>query len=138
MGQNIIQDAANTLPHMVMSERIGYDDLEQLAELPDGMLSIDLLKGEAHHEVGGTISLQIVQALSEWLGRRLGKRALGLHDLAEAGMVLLLRTDRVRTDRARVIPFDWHCTSTLTTRAGQTASGVAYGLTWYDRDRRAT
>jgi hypothetical protein len=47
MAHNILQDAANTLPHMIMGERMSCADLETLAQRPDGTLSIDLLRREA-------------------------------------------------------------------------------------------
>ncbi len=135
MGHNVVQDAANTLPHMIMSERIGYADLEAMAQLPDGIFSIDLLSRQTDHASGMPVALQIVEQLSDWLEQRLAKKGLGMRDLVEARLALALRTDLIRTDRARVIPFSWRCTCTLVTRAGKTVNGEASGLTWYDRDR---
>src|SRR5205807_4199934 len=67
----ILQDVANTLPHMIMGERMPYADLEVLAELPDGKLSIDLLTREARHSSAAPVALEIVDHLAEWLGERL-------------------------------------------------------------------
>ena len=46
MDRKILQDAAHTLPRMLLGSRV-TDDLEKLAELPDGKLEIDLLKATA-------------------------------------------------------------------------------------------
>jgi hypothetical protein len=48
MGRKILQDVANTLPHMLVA-RMRPDDLEILALLPDGKFSLDLLAQAAHH-----------------------------------------------------------------------------------------
>jgi hypothetical protein len=135
VGQNILQDAANTLPRMIMSERMGFPDLEMLAGLPDGTLSIDLLAGEAVHSAGQPAPLQIVQHLAEWLVDRLGSRGVSLSDLAEARLELAFRTDAVPTDRARAILFDWTSTCTLAVRDGKIGAGRASGRMWYDRDK---
>jgi len=40
MARNILQDAANTLPRMIMGERMSYADLETLAQRSDGTRAI--------------------------------------------------------------------------------------------------
>jgi hypothetical protein len=132
----LLQDAANTLPCMIMSERLGNDDLERLAALPDGTLTVDLVAGTARHSSQpDPIGLEIVEHLSLWLKTRLGEEAFANH-LAHAVLTVSIRTDRVATDRKRVIPFDWMCDSRVASRDGRTRSGTSRGLTWYDRDRR--
>lgn len=135
MGRNLLQDVANTLPHMIMSERMGHVDLEKLAELPDGSLQIDLLTCEARHSAGNTVSLQVVRDLAEWLRNRLVSRDQINADLAEAALELAFRTDAVPTDRKRAILLDWNCSCRLTTREGNAKIGHASGRTWYDRDK---
>jgi hypothetical protein len=34
--RKFLKDVVNTLPHMIMGERMSYVDLETLANLPDG------------------------------------------------------------------------------------------------------
>jgi hypothetical protein len=136
MGQNILQDVANTLPHMIMSERMGYADLETLAELPDGSLQIDLLTCEVRHSAGANVSLQVVRDLADWLKNRLGGRDQIDSNLAGAQLELAFRTDAVPTDRTRVILFDWNCSCRLTKREGNARIGRTSGRTWYDRDKR--
>ena len=133
----LLQDAANTLPCMVMSERIGNDDLERLADLPDGTLTMDLVAGTAHHSSQpDPIDLEIVAHLSEWLKARLGEDAFANH-LAHAVLTVSIRTDRVPADRKRVIPFDWTCDSSVASRDGKTRTATRRGLIWYDRNRRS-
>jgi hypothetical protein len=121
---------------MVMSERLGNDDLERLAALPDGILTVDLVAGTARHSSQpDPIDLEIVGHLSQWLKTRFGEQALANH-LAHAVLTVSIRTDRVATDRKRVIPFDWMCDNSVASRDGKTRTGTSRGLTWYDRDRR--
>jgi hypothetical protein len=130
-----LQDFANALPHMIMSERMGHADMEALAELPDGLLKIDLLTREARHSDGDPVSLQVVQVLAEWLKKRLGGHDKADADLAGAELELSLRTNAVPTDRTRAILFDWNCSCTLRTREGKARTGQASGRKWYDRDK---
>jgi hypothetical protein len=132
----LLRDAANTLPCMVMSDRIGNDDLERLAALPDGTLTLDLIAGTARHSSQpDPIHLEIVAHLSGWLKTRLGEEAFANH-LAHAVLTVSIRTAGVATDRKRVIPFDWICRSSVASRDGKTRTGTSRGLIWYDRDRR--
>jgi len=136
MAQNVLKDVANTLPHMIMGERTGYADLETLANLPDGRLTVDLLTCQAVHSHGDPVTLEIFPRLSGWLADRLGMRKLGLADLTSAELILVWRTDTMKTDRTRVILFDWVSQCTIVTQGGKSATGQTGGRTWYDRDRR--
>ena len=129
VGRKILQDAANTLPHMIMSERLGHGDLETVAELPDGTIAIDLLTCEARRG-GVPVSLEIVQLQTEWLADRLGRHGVARCDLAEARMELELRTDALPTDRSRTVPFDWTSTCRLATYDGKIKTGRAGGRVW--------
>jgi hypothetical protein len=136
MARNILQDVANTLPHMIMGERMPFADLEVLAELPDGKLSIDLLTREARHSSTSQVALEIVGHLAAWLGERLANHGFSVGDLVAAHLELTLRTDAVPTVRARAIMFDWICTCELMPREAGPRTGRASGRMWYDRDRR--
>jgi hypothetical protein len=136
MARNILQDVANTLPRMIMGERMPFSDLETLAQRPDGALSIDLLNREARDSSGALVLLQIAHDLAEWLDQRLGHHNVKASDLSKAGLVLTLRTDAVPTVRDRVILFDWRCTSELVPRAGAPRTGDARGRLWHHRDGR--
>lgn len=136
MARNILQDVANTLPHMIMGERMPFADLEVLAELPDGSLAIDLLRREARHVSGSPVPLQIVGLLAQWFEERLANHGFSIGDLAAAHLEIGFRTDAVPTVRARAIMFDWICACELTPRQGGLRTGRASGRMWYDRDRR--
>jgi hypothetical protein len=138
VGRKILQDAANTLPHMITSERLGHGDLETLAGLPDGTIAIDLLTCEARRD-DVPVSLEIVQLLTEWLTDRLGRHGGALCDLAEARMELELRTDALPptaparsrlTGRARV------ALQRATARSRPVEPAGACGTTATDERRR--
>jgi len=138
MTRKILQDVANTLPHMIMGERMSYDDLETLAQRQDGTLSIDLARREARDSSGAVVPLKIVEHLAEWLENRLGNNGVDVSDLSRAHLALTLRTDAVPTVRARAILFDWKCESEFVSPDGSARRGQASGRTWYDRDRSIT
>jgi hypothetical protein len=128
MARNILQDAANTLPRMIMGERMSYADLETLAQRSDGTLSIDLLKREARDISGVLVPLLIVDHLADWMVHRLGKNGVDVNDLSRAHLALTLRTDLVPTVRARAILFDWIANSCRATALpGEVRRGGAPG-----------
>ena len=103
MSKRAIRDVANTLPHM-FSSRISNEDFEVLAALPDGTLTIDLLAATAHHDAGAALKLSVAETLAAWLKDRLVSRFTT--EVVGAMIVVVIRTDRVPTDRARIIPFE--------------------------------
>src|SRR6476620_7567491 len=97
MARTILQDAANTLPRMIMGARMSNADLETLAQRSDGPLSIDLLKREARDISGFVVRLLTVDQLAGWMVHRLGKDSVDVNDLSGAHLALTLRTDLVPT-----------------------------------------
>jgi hypothetical protein len=131
--RKFLKDVVNTLPHMIMGERMSYVDLETLANLPDGGISIDLLNRQAVHSAGHSVSLQIVPYLAGWLSGRLHSNDARIEDLAHARLNLVFRTDAIPTDRTRLVLFDWACVCTIAPCDGEERSGEACGRAWYDR-----
>ena len=131
--RKFLKDVVNTLPRMIMSERMSYADLETLAHLPDGALSIDLLNRQAVHSAGHSVSLQIVPHLADWLCGRLHRNNARIEDLAHVRLKLMFRTDTIPTIRTRLVHFDWACACTIAPRDGVERSGEARGRAWYDR-----
>jgi hypothetical protein len=74
MRRKRLQEFANNLCQM-LTARLN-EDLEFLAELPDGVLEIDLLNGQAQHGHAGPISLHITDELKAWLHDQLNKSKL--------------------------------------------------------------
>lgn len=114
MNRKVFQDFANTLPIMLVSDRIDKD-LETLAELPDGTFSFNILKGTVNHSTAGAVQLRIVEELAAWLRSRLITLGIPEDALCEAILILHVRTDLIPTDRKRLISFDFLSESRLVT-----------------------
>ena len=114
LNRKVFQDFANTLPQMLMGWRMG-DDLETLADLPDGVLSFDVLRGTATHSVTGAIALRIAEEMHAWLQHRLVSLHIPPDALIAATLSADFRTDRIATDRKRIVSFDFRCSSCLRT-----------------------
>ena len=113
MRRKVLQDVANALCHM--SAGLRSDDLEVLSDLPDGALTIELLLGTAEHDVKGALSLQIAGEMAAWLKHRLESLNIPMAALVASTVRAEFRTDRVLTDRKRIVSFDWKCESSVTT-----------------------
>jgi hypothetical protein len=114
MRRKVLQDIANTLCQMVVGWRMG-DDYEHMAQLPDGTLSFDLLEEKASHSCGEYPKLWITGELSAWLKNRLAVERVESSKLAVAKLEVTYKTDRIKTDRKKIISFDFECRSTLET-----------------------
>jgi hypothetical protein len=130
--QKVLTDIANTMPHMVAG-RMYPEDFETLATLSDGTLTMDLLAANSRHSSGGALNLKVTGALAFWLNEHLAKVQLFPTDLSKADLAIAIRTDRVATDRARIVPFDFVCTGTFSTNDRSCVSKPATALRWYDR-----
>jgi hypothetical protein len=129
-----LQDFANALPHRLVGES-AQDDLEILADLPDGSLSIDLIERRASHSHAPELSLPIVGELSEWLREQMSSRGLPPDALERASLTASFRTDRIPTDRKWIVSFDIECESVLEA-AGRTYRGDRVKQhVWHNRKR---
>ena len=113
MRRKVLQDVANALCPMLVG-RIS-DDLEVLSELPDGLLVFDLVVGSVVHDRAGLLSLRVVGELCGWLDNRLASLGIPAEALRAVSLRAEFRTDRVPTDKKRIVLFDWRCESSLTT-----------------------
>jgi hypothetical protein len=89
------------------------EDLEILAELPDGTLEIDVLTETVRHSSGSPPRLHVAGELAAWLGNRLGEARLSLTKLTKAHLMVVIHTERSATARKRLIAFDFACTCTV-------------------------
>jgi hypothetical protein len=132
LNRKVFQDFANTLPQMLVGWRMG-EDLETLADLPDGTLSFDVLSGTASHSVAGALSLHVAEEMQSWLQHRLVAHRIPADTLCAATLVAEIRTDRIATDRKRIVSFDFTCSSRLVT-ADRTYEGRLHEKhAWHSR-----
>jgi hypothetical protein len=132
MARKQLNDIINRLPHMVAA-RLHADDSAVLADIPDGVLTIDLLAGTACHGSGAELTVSAVARLTDWLDARLEKAQLARSDLIKAVLTVAIRTDRAPADRSRLIPFDLISTAEIATAERVYVSKQVSALLWYRR-----
>jgi hypothetical protein len=99
---------------MVVGWRMA-EDLEVLADLPDGTLAIDVLSGSAVHSVNGPLTLHVADELQAWLQHRLSESGVDRFGIERAVVLAAIRTDRIATNRKSIISFDFAVDSTIVT-----------------------
>lgn len=132
MRRKIIQDFANTLCQMLVGWRMG-EDLEVLADLPDGTLSIDILSGSANHSVNGPIRLHVAGELQAWLQHRLSESEIEPSIVDQARVTAVIRTDRIATNRKRIVSFDFTVDSVITTADREYRGRLCEVHQWHSR-----
>ncbi|MBK1884738.1 hypothetical protein JIN85_20165 [Luteolibacter pohnpeiensis] len=114
MKRKVLQHYADVLCHMAIGWRMG-DDLELLADLPSGTIHFDILEGRAVHDTRGDIDLRIASEMKAWLLDRLSKDRIPIEAIQAATLKVGMNTDRIKTDKKRVVSFDWQCHSAIST-----------------------
>ena len=132
MRRKIIQDLANTLCQMLVGWRMG-DDLEALAELPDGTVSIDVLAGTASHDTAGAIQLYIAGELQAWLSHRLSVNRIPAQAITAAEVTAEICTDRIATNRKRIVSFDFSVQSIISTDECSYTGKLHETHSWHSR-----
>ena len=107
MRRKVLQDFANTLCQMLVGWRMAEEDLEVLAALPDGTLLIDVLSGAARHSSAAAVELCVARELQAWLTNRLSESGIEASDIRHATLTAVIRTDRIATERKRIVSFDF-------------------------------
>ena len=110
-------------------------DLETLADLPDGNIEIDLLRGIAAHSTVGQIDLWIAKEMQAWLENRLEADRIPKNQISEAHVCLCSNTDRIKTDKSRIVSFDWECHSLIATDEKTYESQLKLAHRWHKRIR---
>lgn len=132
MRRKVLQDVANTLCDMLVGWRMGAD-LEALSELPDGALSFDVLSGSVTHDQRGELDLYIARELSAWLKHRLESLSIPLGALTSATLRAEFKTDRIKTDKKRIVSFDWSCESSVATDEKTYVGRLVEAHQWHTR-----
>src|SRR5206468_11567946 len=106
--------------------------LESMADLPDGTVQIDLLSGSCTHTTAGDLQLPMVEDFRSWLSQQIEQSKIEFNVFHRAIVSLRYKTDRVRTDRSRILLFDLECESQFAL-ADQVIEGRAVNALWYQR-----
>ena len=136
MKRKALQDVANSLAVMAIAGE-SPSDLEVLSEIPDGALHIDLINGSASHDRRGTVELEIVARLSGWLRARLEALSIPMSAIQVASIRVEYRTDRVPTNRSKVVSFDWRSETVLATDEKEYRGQIAEKHCWHTRQSAA-
>jgi hypothetical protein len=130
--RKVFQDFANTLPQMLVGWRMA-EDLEVLADLPDGTLSIDVLNGTATHSSNSQFSLRIAEELNAWLMQQMDAHNIPRQLLDGAILTADIRSNRIATNRKRIVAFDFECKSALTSGEKTYTGSLAEKHAWHRR-----
>jgi hypothetical protein len=130
--RKILQDYANTLCQMLVGWRMG-DDLEVLASLPDGTLHIDAMSGAATHSINGLLNLHVAGELQSWLQHRMSEKNIEPSAISSAIVRANIRTDRIATNRKRIVSFDFEVTSSIVTSEREYKGALIEVHQWHTR-----
>ncbi len=132
MRRKRLQHFADVLCHMFVGWRM-YDDLERLAGLPNGRLSLDLLSMKAKHSIWGDLNLHITEEMNSWLIHQCEKDGLDFAKLLQASLEVDITSQKIVTKRKWVIDFSFDCHSTIKTDEKVYSSRLAEAHTWHRR-----
>lgn len=135
MREKSLSLMAKVLPHMFARWRLP-EDFEILAELPDGEIHIDALAGVARHALAGPIDLRIAREMRVGLESQLEKKGILPGELAEALVTVRMDTSRIRTDRRRIMHFDFAISSRIRVGTGEYSASQDEEHVWHSRPER--
>ncbi|SRR5213593_2029130 len=132
MKIKVLRSIANSLCQMCCSARINTS-LERIAGLPDGTLKIDLLLGSCVHSTAGDLQVPMVEDFRAWLSSQMEQSRLSFDVFRSVLLSLQYKTDRVPTDRKRILLFELESASQFVL-ANQVIEGHATNVLWYQRE----
>lgn len=109
----------------------GADDIWKIAALPDGTISIDLLRRTANHTTVGDLELYLTRELAAWLDHRLSTLAIPKIQITAATVNAAYRTDRIKTNRKKVVSIDWAVESLIATDEAQYVGRLTEVHQWH-------
>lgn len=135
MRRKVIQHYVDVLCHMAIGWRMA-EDLEKLAELPDGTIEIDLRTGSTVHSTAGNVDLWIAKEMQAWLRQRFATDRIPEDHILRAELRLISKTDRIKTDKKRIVSFDWDCHSLIATDQKTYEGHLKEAHRWHSRLNR--
>jgi hypothetical protein len=123
---------ARVLPHLFARWR-DAGDFEVLAALPDGEISLDALTGSARHFQAGPIVLRIAEELAAGFADQLSRKGIAQATVLEAGLTVAVDTTKVKTDRARIVHFDFRIVSRIRTETASFTASQDEEHVWHER-----
>ena len=117
MSKKVLKDHAFVFCQMFMGWRM-QQDLGTFAELPDGLLQIDVLSGTCTHTDAGSVTTHIAGELNAWFLDRLNKHGIPATDI-ETAMLHVIMKNTIASKHKMGIAFDWTCDSKIVTTEGR-------------------
>jgi hypothetical protein len=133
MRRKALQGVANNLCQMLSGWRMRIEDLEVLSQTPDGVLIFDVLGGSVAHDRTGALSLSVAGELNAWLKDRLASLNIPLSAVKSATLRAAFKTDRIPTDKERIVSFDWTCESSVATDEETYSGRLVEAHQWHTR-----
>ena len=109
------------------------DDYELIAALPDGTIALDLINETAHHSEEGIQQFWITGELAAWLRHRLAVHHIPAAEIKAANLIVSYSTNRVKTNRKKVVSFDFSCRSYIQTESAQYDGELIEKHTYHQR-----
>ena len=132
MRRKRLNHYADVVCKMFMGWRM-CDDLEILADLPNGQLSIDLLSCTATHDANGSVNLHIAEEIQAWLKSQCEKESIPFEQLSKADLLVELDTSQVKTDKKKVVCFSFDCRSVIATDEHEYRAEAKETHKWHNR-----
>lgn len=128
MGHKVLKDHAYVFCQMFMGWRMA-DDLSTFAELPDGILEINILDGTCSHSRAGPINTAIAGELRAWFLDRLQKHDIPIAEITRAELSVTMKNS-IPSAHKRGINFDWICEAKISTPDRDYSANLAEPHTW--------
>ena len=129
MGHKILQDHAYTFCQMFMGWRMA-DDLDVFANLPDGILTIDVLCGTCSHDELGSIETRIAPEIAAWFLHRLDEHRIPRSDIIDATLTVSMDRRIPLPTLKRDITYDWTCDGSFRTKDREYHARLSEPHTW--------
>ncbi len=132
MRRKILQHYADMVCHMFVGWRMS-PDLETLSDLPSGIIDVDLLRGNAIHDKVGKIDLYVSKEIQAWLFKQLKDEKIEIDHIELARLSVEMDTDKIATDKKRVVCFNWKCSSQIKTDEKTYSGSLVEEHKWHKR-----
>lgn len=129
MGHKILKDHAHTICQMFVGWRMSQD-LEMFATIPEGQLTIDILRGECTHELLGPIDTYIAGEISSWFKHRMSAHKIEESEILQAILTVQLNRIPQTSKRHWGVTFDWRCDGFIRTFDREYRSQLHEPNTW--------
>jgi hypothetical protein len=117
---------------MLVGWRMG-EDLETLAQLPDGELTVNVLTGEATHSSCGEFSLWVAREIQAWFNHRLEISGIPTSEIYAALVTAKINTGRIATNRKKMVSFNFNVESRIETSSTLYSGKLEETHQWHQR-----